>query len=267
MRHQQLAAIRYYLRSLIETTTGEWWSAASGATNYATLVDRLEQWRIEGEADRTVSYATFNYDRLLELAIKDVRHENFLEVPEWINTEVPVYKLHGSIDWGRVIVNAPLLGIQGNSQPRIVTRTCIEHASELQLGDWRTGTATHSRSGESVPLFPAIAVPVRNKSTFSMPQEHLADLRNTISRAERILVIGWAGQDPHFLELLQEGPVERLIMIVAGSAERADAVRPAFEAVGLGGKLLTTPFGFSSFLTEGLPRLDTLLNAQVSRRA
>ena len=76
-----------------------------GITNYVTLVDLLEAWRAEELANRRVSYATFNYDLLLEWAIRDVTARDFLSVSDWIRRDTPVYKLHGSTNWGRIVTN------------------------------------------------------------------------------------------------------------------------------------------------------------------
>jgi hypothetical protein len=68
---------------------------------------------------------------------------------------------------------------------------------EIRRGDWNTG-----QGGEL--WVPALAVPVRTKSVFECPQEHLDMLWGLLPTVERVLVIGWAGMETHFLTKLHE---------------------------------------------------------------
>src|SRR5438128_2522889 len=41
---RQLAAVRFYLREIIDLSTRQWSGLAAGVTNYVALVNRLEAW-------------------------------------------------------------------------------------------------------------------------------------------------------------------------------------------------------------------------------
>ena len=59
-RHQQLAAIRYYLHVMLWECERRWKELAGGVTNYKTLLDQLEHYR---RPDETVCLVTFNTTR------------------------------------------------------------------------------------------------------------------------------------------------------------------------------------------------------------
>ncbi len=51
-------------------------------------------------------------------------------------------------------------------------------------------------------LFPAIAIPTISKARYECPDDHINRLLQLIPSCDRLLVIGWAANDRHFLELL-----------------------------------------------------------------
>src|ERR1700737_2733041 len=64
---RQLAAIRYYLQGVIQSTSINWYRATNGGlTNYVRLLQRVEAWR--SAHNERVCLVTFNYDTLLERA-------------------------------------------------------------------------------------------------------------------------------------------------------------------------------------------------------
>ena len=66
-RYKQLAAIRYYLHFVLWEVGNYWRSTHRGVTNYNTLLDDLERWRLR--ASEKVCLVTFNYDKILESAL------------------------------------------------------------------------------------------------------------------------------------------------------------------------------------------------------
>jgi hypothetical protein len=71
-RRRELMALRYYLRDLLWTVGTEWEDRfAPGQTNYHNLLKRLELWR-EKRGNEVVALVSFNYDTILDGAVRDV---------------------------------------------------------------------------------------------------------------------------------------------------------------------------------------------------
>ena len=197
-----LLAIRYYLRDVVLHSTLNWMEQCAGVTNYARLVLRLAMW---SEATRKrVAYVTFNYDNMLERAFFSATGRRFPDVlsytePIHSNTS-RVFKVHGSCNWDE-IVEMPFEDL--NHEPMNYTETDV-------LGRWwqvkPSSTievhGSYPRSKSQIGI-PAIAVPAADKTGYVLPQPHEAQLHQTLAQTEAVLVIGWKGQDPHFVADLQ----------------------------------------------------------------
>src|SRR5690348_3611040 len=69
-RLRQLMAVKYYLRDVLTYCTDRWSSRVCSATNYGPLLDDIGKWHFDQKQVNPVSLVTFNYDRLLDLAIQ-----------------------------------------------------------------------------------------------------------------------------------------------------------------------------------------------------
>ena len=56
-RHTQLAAIRYYLHYVLQKIDTDWETKHKGVTNYKTLLDDIEHWRLK--SNQKVCIVTF----------------------------------------------------------------------------------------------------------------------------------------------------------------------------------------------------------------
>jgi hypothetical protein len=101
-RLNQLMAVRYYLQDLLWASSQNWSRGHAGVSNYVRLVDNLENWRSRAE-DRSVVYATFNYDTLLDQAMNDVLRFRPAGMNDYIDPRWGLFKLHGSVNWGQAI--------------------------------------------------------------------------------------------------------------------------------------------------------------------
>jgi hypothetical protein len=79
-------------------------------------------------------------------------------------------------------------------------------------------------------LYPALAIPVIQKddTSFACPSHHLNTLKSVIPRVRKLLVIGWRGQEEHFLSLWEKSNVERIV-IVSRTVDGADATIHALQ--------------------------------------
>src|SRR5262245_39128365 len=92
----QLAAIRYYIQTVIGTCENGWYRNSPVPMNMMALVDQMEQFRSKGDRPFLV---TFNYDRIIEAAL-GIRDRTFVTLDDYVpSDDYQVFKLHGSVDW------------------------------------------------------------------------------------------------------------------------------------------------------------------------
>jgi hypothetical protein len=190
---QQLMAVRFYLQRLITMCGDAWSETARGATNYHRLIDAIVGWSArQGEPALVV---TFNYDTMLEKAMQQELDFTFMTMESYIERDdIKLFKLHGSVDWGhhaRATVNGTINDVIERAGQLEVPTTF-----EIKRGNWNSG-----QGGEL--WVPALAVPVRRKRVFECPDDHLRLLHDLLPTVDLVLVIGWAGQEEHFLDLLR----------------------------------------------------------------
>lgn len=233
-----------------------WDTEARRITNYRTLLDQIELYRNKfddrvGDGYRSVCLVTFNYDTILEDTFSaSVRPLNAL--PDYIAH--PAYKLikvHGSVNWARE-VEAPTLADIGARNTWQTAYELIDRASELKLrlgyrlvSEWPIG-----KSSDNLAIFPAIAVPVQRKQDFECPKEHMDVLRASIPDVTKLLIIGWRGNEQHFVELLRGFRQPRIEAMIAAEHQRA-AQEIAVRLQQLSVVWRTSVGGFTHFVTNG----------------
>jgi hypothetical protein len=103
IRIKQLTEVRFYLQDMLSQCERHWAGQTRGVTNYLTLMDQL---RRASTARGPVILVTFNYDRLLDQALHhfDIHIKH---VDDYITSDkVKLFKLHGSINWGRKSIHS-----------------------------------------------------------------------------------------------------------------------------------------------------------------
>jgi hypothetical protein len=214
-RHRQLIAIRFYLRRALWECQDRWNGVHHGVTNYAVLLGEIERWRVEKREH--VCFVTFNYDTMLEKAM-EVRRliaPDMDSYPNWRNYSL--FKLHGSIDWGRVVegisraVGGPIRFYQqlidANPDNFSVTEKYMLCEREMQP----------KPDGAEV-LFPALSIPVEKKDEFSCPLAHVTALKGLLPYVTKMITIGWRATEEEFLK-----------MLVASRSAEIPGIRPAVE--------------------------------------
>jgi hypothetical protein len=228
-RHVELAAVRYYLQVLFHNLVQHWLAETHGVTNYQGLLGRIVHF-----SDRNpgpVLLVTFNYDTLLEHALTSEFRVGFKAIDDYISSsDFKLFKLHGSANWGRNLNELPdsvsnrLMG-RGNADPWAFRDDLIMHAAGLSISD------TYQVTGSGMPfsgppLYPAIAIPVRFKSAFECPANHLGLLQSLIPKVTKIITVGWRGAEQDFLNLLHGGlrgsPRAVEAVSVAASSDEAE---------------------------------------------
>jgi hypothetical protein len=199
-RIRQLLGATYYIRQVIDNAETEWWSRSPDhVTNYVDLVEQLDSWT--SDSKESVAFITFNYDTLLEKGIHAVIGKSFRNLDDYITEPMPVFKLHGSVNWWEFVVNP---GWGDNLASVQWADRMLEAATGLQrMGTYQV-RAAHEFAG--APVIPAISLPVITKGddAFACPTSHLEALRALLPIATKVLVIGWRGAEAHFYKLWKD---------------------------------------------------------------
>ena len=83
------------------------------------------------------------------------------------------------------------------------------------------------------PLLPALAIPVRIKASFELPAPHLKELTRLVPKVTHLLIIGWRGTEPTFIEMFKKARKKpRYKLVVSGSRESAEEVSGNLAALG-----------------------------------
>jgi len=245
-RDRQLAAIRYYLHFVLRQCEDQWHQrVAKGITNYKSLLDQIEMYRKKEEC---VCLVTFNYDRMLEDALPSVGIV-LNGLPDYIASErYKIIKPHGSVDWGRE-VETPV-DVKSRTAWQVLEEL-IGRAAELQISQrfHRAPEFPTARMGGSA-LFPALAIPVQQKSEFECPAEHIEALRQRVTQTTKLLVIGWRATEFHFLELLKQYLPSKLdVLVVAGGGKgAATEISQRLQANRVGTAFREYDQGFTEFI-------------------
>lgn len=207
-RPGQLLALRLYLRDVIATVGAKWNALANGLTNYSRLIEML---RATGESFAVV---TFNYDLLFEEALRD-RGITFDTMSSYIERpELSYLKVHGSVDWARVLVRSSHLLVNAKQD---LSRAIFERPDSVRFQDDAFEKFTTMFQPDGHHQFPAIAVPLQAKTIFECPASHLSALDKLLPSVDRVLIVGWGANDQHFLERCRPILRPRRTLIVCGS--------------------------------------------------
>ncbi len=247
---RQLLGVRYYLREVLAMCTNDWNIRMSGDSNYRTLLNSIEMGRND---DGPVLLATFNYDLLLDYAVTDSRFQ-IRSMSDYTHGHPrrKLFKLHGSVNWGHDV--GPSTDMNNRRQFIIDHPPDPEINYPFVLCDGYDFVL--SRDGRDV--FPALAIPMREKDAFECPAEHLTVLRADIPRVRRIIFIGWSASETHFLKELTDGlrttddlrALESFLVVSSryDGAEIAAKVRDALGDVGRNARALIGKGGFTHFI-------------------
>ncbi len=248
-RFRQLAAITFYLQNVISTSQRLWETGSMGVTTYNTFIDQIQHHQ-RGLGHTCL--VTFNYDTMLENV-----HPFGAEISginDYVsNKNFKLIKLHGSINWARQ-VETPLdvseKTLSQKSDGEIIAEL-IEKAPELELGQtFHLIEDEKVRQLDEKALYPAIAIPVQSKQHFECPQAHLDALKACLPEVDKLILIGWSGNETRFLELLKENLRKSLkIMLVTGTEEGAAQLMAKLKASRIAGEI-TAKTGFSNFVVR-----------------
>ncbi len=197
---RQLMAVRYYIRELVAEVVENWvGEAPDRITNFTQLVGGLEPWRQHSR--ESVAIVTFNYDTLFDEALTNLLPRFRIEQVEncVADERYQLFKLHGSVNWWREVRAEWIDPLRAGrtSGTGWATTMCDPP------GEFTEDGIFHVSDGMYPPCVPCIAIPMATKSDsdFVCPPDHIAKLKEALNEATDVLIIGWKGNERHFLEL------------------------------------------------------------------
>jgi hypothetical protein len=208
-RRTQLAAVRFYIQAIIAATEAKWYGEAPVATNHMALLDQIEAAR-SGRAHPI--FVTFNYDRMIEDALAN-RGRTFNTIDDYITPLEPaLIKLHGSVDWVRSFQLHRPGTIGGNvfEMARGICRNVHDLPQNAPIHKFFGLPPVQDQRGL---VMPAIAIPIKEKSSFECPKGHIDRLVTDIRKVRTIVTIGWRGAESHFLNLLRDNALQNLDVV------------------------------------------------------
>jgi hypothetical protein len=224
--NRALAAIHYYLHFAVGTCQNQWYTKHRGITNFGTLLLEIERWRYERKEQ--VCFVTFNYDTMLEEAMSQVLRLEVRDMGSYYGWEnYSLFKLHGSVNWGRVVEGNYKTGHASNFYQHLIDTVVpgsVSITDRYQLCDLEMNPTPPATF---VVLYPALSIPVENKDEFSCPVEHLMALDGMLPKVTKMITIGWRATEADFLARLQlsrAAPVAGIrqalrLLVVSGSQE------------------------------------------------
>ena len=220
---RHIAAMRYYLRDLLDEATRSVLATNGGITNYTYLVSKCYQWA----ADRStyVCFVSFNYDYLLENACQREFFFDPSSLRDYVeNPLVSVLKPHGSVLWATGHPDLEMI-----QSPEPLAQVAIDE------GEPTGGLSREIISGSTPPLlfqtqiqgvqwgnvaYPALALPMAGKTDLVWPNSQNELFTETLHPGSfgRVLIVGWRAAEAHFTGLLTRLiPANANVMVVSES--------------------------------------------------
>jgi len=178
--------------------------------NYDLLISYLSD--LLAETDLNVLFVTLNYDLILDRRLDQITPLDSLESYTDPDRRWALIKLHGSVDWGRMVMTRLITGGLVNPPADLAVSNDIMLARgplpELASGGSRLDTLRlrDVPPHGSTLLYPALSAPLGEDDELSCPPEHVGFLRNELQVAGNLhlLVIGYSAVDLEVLRLLRD---------------------------------------------------------------
>lgn len=254
----QALDMRFYLRILLKYCSEEYFDKGS---NYSDLIHKLMNIQDEGIE---ITFATFNYDILIEKALQDVRlAPRTSSIHDYVSWKIPLIKLHGSIDWvyeiylkEKSLNKADITrNLATEDAYKEIQRKIEQRAIKMNAGDLKPFLPTH---------LPAIAIPLTDKRSFECPKDHERLLEQRLKSAANIVVIGWKAGDRHLLETMKKccSDSNPHLIVISNTKEGAEGIVDTIKSESFSPRSARAiSGGFSTFLDDhDGARLDALLS-------
>jgi hypothetical protein len=216
-----LRALRIYLWRVIRDVGEEWGGSGTTSNVYDLLLLELDRLMRFGEE---VAFVTFNYDTLLEEAMRRTLGWRPWSIDSYVDRSGPVqvFRPHGSVAWGSPLDLKESMKATDDSESReewvweYILREMPDEAignepERLLIDGSLDGVARRlpdNNQGRDRYL-PAITLPINKKSDFTFPSSHRQALEARIPDVTSVLIVGWRANEDHFMDLVQRAWVEK----------------------------------------------------------
>lgn len=239
-RWRQILAIQDWITKVIMECNKNWSRALGNATSYIDLVSRLKDWAHQN--DGILNFITFNYDTLLEGAFQNQVpfHRNF---DSYLSEKCNIFKPHGSIDWWyEVTFDSGRKSVADNPLSEQEKNTL-----KLYGGSKKDGVTT-SAEGVTASMS-AVSVPVATKdhNDFILPAGHFKKMQLALKKTDAFLVIGWAGNEEHFMSEVKASVNKSAPTFVVCGGGGEDTIKN-LKALGKMHNTNNSGVGFAKFL-------------------
>ena len=197
---------RFYLHRLVRDYTNETNNVTQKHTVYVDMLHQIKNWIDESPQQRFVDIVVFNYDTLIEDAMKQVySHDWDLKAGHasiahyYVHKNVRIFKPHGSINWGRQL--------EDNDPSYELPTTAFKHFNSVSLTEKfdLVDPNVFTNGSISKKFVPAIAIPFKDKYSFQeCPPYMFEAMKAAIKSADKLLTLGWKGADQHFTKLIKD---------------------------------------------------------------
>lgn len=199
---------------------------AGGYTNRPGNYDRLLSATLKVDE---VTFITLNYDTLFDDRLRPYQSPVSTESLDWYvvpERNWALIKLHGSVNWGRRVLN--------HSPPSPIEPTgvnvvwelgdTIQVSSEIEhlLPHGHIAAMRWMGQRDGAFYYPALSVPLGAEDSLSCPPDHLDFLEARLAKLDalNLLIIGYSGLDKAVLNLLRDSGKELgQVRIVNGDVE------------------------------------------------
>ena len=235
-RLKQLIDFEFYLQELFKTISKEYGNQTG--SNYRALIQDIY------DNFKKACIVNFNYDLLLDEALEIKTTDN---LDSYIKGYIKIIKVHGSCDW--VFSLQDHWEIEDSREFLLQNPLYLDGCRARKEPIFRfTSYSKYSKSGMKSCYGPAIAIPLYGKDGFVCPKTHIDVLERSLADVDKILIIGWAANDQHLIDMIKEKtkrPIE--ITVVAGNKKEIDDIFSKFPEED---KFLRAAecYGFSKFM-------------------
>jgi hypothetical protein len=250
--YSKLLAVRYYLQYIVRQCEEAWRGVTRDQTNHAVLLGEIDRW--QHGSRNSVLLATFNYDHLIEEALKalavnvdgDVHLNDYIAHPVY-----KLFKVHGSVNWARTLDNVEK--VDKNENQWVVVQRNIKSAEHLRITNTICRDDNYPTGHiNGFPAIPAIAIPIQNKNGVECPASHMVALTRELPQVQKILIIGWRGTESLFNATVAgtlRGRRSQILIACGPEAANQDTIKN-LRAAGIDGEYEMYNGGFSELVVS-----------------